>query len=190
MTHSNQTLSLLKTRRSASAKTMIWPGPDNAHIQEILTAGLRVPDHGKLGPWRVIVFGREAQEKLTKVSYSIFMDENPDATDTAKTIEEGRFLRAPCLMCVISSPIIPHKIPEWEQVLSVGAVCQNILVASHAIGFGAQWLTEWPAYHNGITEYLQLGEHEKIAGFIYIGTPGEAAEERQRPSVSERVTFL
>lgn len=184
----NETIELLLTRRSVKAMEMIEPGPDAAVLETILRAGLRVPDHGKLGPWRFIRFTGEARTAFGDVLVEAFRNANPNETIERAQLERGRLARAPVVVAVVSSVTPAHKIPEWEQVLSAGAVCQNMLVAAHALGFAAQWLTEWYAYDEGVRQALRLGQHERVAGWLYFGTARRAPEERLRPELAERVT--
>ena len=182
-------MELLLTRRSVVAKNMVEPGPDAATLDEILAAGIRVPDHGKLGPWRIQVLHKAGQKALGDVFAEIFARRNPEAEDRQIEIERARPQRAPVLLAV-TDRIDPHhpKIPEIEQVLSGGAVCQNLLVASHAAGFVAQWLTEWPSFDPDVKAALGHGPETKIIGFIYIGTAGDAPSERTRPDLATVVT--
>src|ERR1700744_2635037 len=166
---------LLLTRRSGSAKAMDKPGPSKKQLAEILKAGARAPDHGKLFPWRFIIFEGKGRERFGDILAEILEEE-----ERPKQIEEerGRFLRAPLVIGVISSARELIKIPVWEQELSAGAVCQNILIASHAMGFVANWLTEWYAYHPVVKARLGLLPGERVAGFVYIGTAKDPLEER------------
>lgn len=183
------TLDLLLTRRSISAKDMAEPGPDDATLQKILSAGIRVPDHGKLGPWRIQVLRKPGQEALGAVLAEIFKAENPQAEERQVELERKRPQRAPILLAVTAriDPLHP-KIPVMEQKLSGGALCQNILVAAHASGFAAQWLTEWPAYHPAVREVLGHAPDTEIIGFIYIGTPTVPPSERPRPTLEQAVS--
>lgn len=184
-----QAIDLLLTRRSVSAKKLSEPGPSGDQLRILLTAGLRVADHGKLGPWHVQVFDKKAQAALGEQWASLFVKAEPEATMAQIEFERQRPQRAPVLLAVIYEPQL-GKIPPWEQMLSVGAACQNILNAAHAMGFAANWLTEWPAYHADVVRSLSAAENAQIAGFIYIGTPTELPEPRPRPGVDERVTGL
>ncbi|SDF78237.1 nitroreductase family protein [Thalassobaculum litoreum] len=186
---SPDTLDLLLTRRSVVAKNLSEPGPDAVTLQKIIAAGLRVPDHGKIGPWRVQVLLKEGQLALGDVLASVYLADNPDAEKRLVDMERLRPSRSPVLLAV-TSKIDPHhpKIPELEQRLSGGALCQNILVAAHASGFAAQWLTEWPAFHPTVKEALGHDADTDIIGFIYIGTPTEAPTERGRPAYEDVVS--
>jgi nitroreductase len=184
----NDTLDLLHTRRSVKAVEMTEPGPDAAQLEAILAAGLRVPDHGKLGPWRFVRFLGEARSAFGDVLVEAFRAANPNESIERARLEHGRFNRAPVVIGVISSVTPAHKIPEWEQLLSAGAACQNMLVAAHAQGFVAQWLTEWYAYDPGVARALRLGEHERVAGWIYVGSALRPPKERDRPTLASRVS--
>jgi nitroreductase len=179
-------LDLLATRRSGSAKAMKEPGPSKKQIADILKCGARAPDHGKLFPWRFILFEGKGRERAGDILAEVMEAEG----ERAKQVEEerGRFLRAPLVIGVISAAREQHKIPVWEQELSAGAVCQNILVAATALGFVANWLTEWYAYHPVVKQKLGLKPGERVAGFIYVGTAKDELEERPRPEMDKIVT--
>ena len=181
-------IDLLLSRRSGSAKAMKMPGPSDAQLAEILKAGARAPDHGKLFPWRFIVFEGKGRERFGDILAEILEAEGERERQIDE--ERARFLRAPVVIGVISSAREQIKIPVWEQELSAGAVCQNILVASHALGFVGNWLTEWYAYHPAVKDRLGLKAGERIAGFIYIGTSGVALEERPRPEMDRIVRYF
>ena len=177
------TIDLLLTRRSVVAKDMGEPGPDAATLEKILAAGIRVPDHGKLGPWRIQVLHKPGQAALGEVLATIFAAEHPEAEERQVELERQRPQRAPVLLAV-TARVDPHhpKIPLMEQQLSGGALCQNILVAAHASGFVAQWLTEWPSYHPAVRQALGHSPDTEIIGFIYIGTSTSPPNERPRPA--------
>jgi len=182
------TLELLGKRRSVVAKNMTGPGPDQEQLTELLTLAARVPDHGKLVPWRFVIFEGEASQRFGRVMADRFAELNPDADADDIELESGRFLRAPVVVAVVSRPAPHPKVPEWEQVLSAGAVCQNLLVAATAMGFASQWITEWYAFDEKIRGVMGLEEHEKIAGFVYIATAKEPPGERARPVMSDIVS--
>ena len=179
-------MDLLLTRRSGSAKAMKAPGPSKSQIDEILRAGARAPDHGKLFPWRFIVFEGKGRERFGEILAGVMESEG----ERTKQVEEerGRLLRAPLVIGVISSAREQHKVPVWEQELSAGAVCQNILIAATALGFVGSWLTEWYAYHPAVKEKMGLKPGERVAGFIYIGTARDELEERPRPEMDKIVS--
>jgi len=186
---SQDMIELLLTRRSLVARDMLEPGPSAQERDVILQAGARVPDHGKLGPWRFVIFEGEARRKYGEQLAAIFQDLEPDADDERVQMERDRFMRAPLVIAVISCVVDHPKIPEWEQVLSVGAVCQNMLHAASALGFGAQWLTEWYSYDDDANSVLGLREGERMAGYLYFGSMAEKPGERARPSLEERVSY-
>jgi len=183
-------LTPLIRRRSVVAKHLAEPGPDDEILQRILATGVRVPDHGKLGPWRLQVLGKPAQVELGDVFADVYADVHPDAREDQVAFERARPTRAPVLIVVSSRLHREHKIPEVEQLLSCGAVCQNLLNAATLVGFGAQWLTEWPAYDDRIKHALGIQTDQHIVGFIYIGTPVEPPKERTRPEFAAVVNML
>lgn len=183
-----QTLDLLRSRRSGSAKTMKGPGPDRAQIDTLLTCASRVPDHGKLAPWRFILFSGEARAKFGNVLAEAVRKSDPSVSDERVLQERNRFLRAPVVIGVVSKVRKGVPIPEWEQVLSAGASCQTLLIAAHAMGFVANWITEWYAYDPHVRTHLQLAEEERMAGFVYIGHPAEPLVDRPRPALETIVT--
>lgn len=185
---SAETLDLLMRRRSLTVKDMIEPGPDTDQIEQLLTIGSRVPDHKKQKPWRFLTIEGNARKELGRILRDVFCQNNPQCNDDLANFEEGRFMRAPLIITVVSSASNKNeKIPEWEQILTAGAVCQNILIAAGAMGFAGQWLTEWYAYDKQILSTLGLSAGERIAGFIYIGTPTKEPSERERPNMADMV---
>jgi nitroreductase len=181
---SPETLDLLLRRRSSSAKAMREPGPGPEERALILQAGTRVPDHGKLAPWRFLIFEGPARTEFGALLANILAAREPGAGEVRFEMERGRFLRAPLVIAVISSPKLDKPIPEWEQRLSAAAVCQTMVIAATALGFGVQWVTEWYAYDPQVAEALGLATQERVAGFLYFGTPAEPLSERERPELS------
>lgn len=181
-------LELLKTRRSVKPREMTGPGPSPAEIETILTIGARVPDHGKLAPWRFIVFEGEARQRAGDVIAKVFARKNPQATPAEIEIERRRLTDAPLVIGVVSFTKPHPKVPAWEQELSAGASAMNILTAATALGYGACWLTGWFAFDRDVLEGLGLKADEKLAGLIYIGKPGKPSEDRPRPALSDIVT--
>ncbi len=175
------TLDLLLSRRSGSAKSMTGPGPSAAEVDVMLQAAARVPDHGKLAPWRFIVFEGEARGRFGDILAECVRADDPHASEERLRVERERFLRAPLIVGVVSRVREGIAIPEWEQVLSAGAACQTLALAAHALGYVANWITEWCAYHPGVRERMGLKCGERIAGFIYIGNPAIVLEDRARP---------
>ena len=183
----NDTIALLKRRRSAPPALMTGPAPTAEELDTMLTIASRVPDHGKLAPWRFVVLEGAARDRAGRIAEMIRIEDNPGLDDKAKAEERGRFARAPLVVAVVSRAAPHAKIPEWEQVLSAGAVCMNLIVAARALGFAATWLTEWPAYDARFQAAFGLAEHERIAGFLHIGKAGPV-EDRVRPPLAEIVT--
>lgn len=176
----------LKTRRSNMAKMMEGPGPSATQLSEILDIAARVPDHRKLAPWRFIVFEGKARSDFGQVIASEFAAQNPDLPLDKTLFESARLMRAPTVVAVISSPKdCIRGTPEWEQVLSSGAVCFNMLLAAQSMGFAAQWLTEWFSYNAAVLKKLGLAKDEKVAGFIYLGQTTVPSRERARPNVAD-----
>ena len=179
-------------RRSVLAKKMRNHPIKEDDLQTIINAGIRVPDHGALNPWKIKVI---KDDKLKVIDESIilteFKRENPEASNESLTIESKRLQRASVVMAVISTPVEHPKIPNWEMVLSSGAVCMNLLSCAQSLGYAAQWLTEWYAYNNKMLEYLGgRPDIDRISGFIYIGHKVEEPNERRRPDPDKVVSYL
>lgn len=188
---SAETLSLLARRRSTKVKDgMTDPAPDDNETAHLLRLAARVPDHRQVAPFRFIVIRGTARARLGEVLADAFQAQEPDAKPHKVDLERARFDRAPLSVAVVSSVDPNHKTPEWEQVLTAGAVCQNLLIAACAAGYAAQWLTEWYAYDARVLEALGLGPHERIAGFIYIGTAPTSPTERPRPDADALTTHF
>lgn len=173
--------SLLNTRKSASAKAMTAPGPTADQLVQILTIAVRVPDHGKLAPWRFILWEDEARAQFGDTMRKRWEALHPEHGEATLQFVHDLFLRAPAVLGVVSTAAEHPKIPVWEQQLSAGAVCMNILYAATALGIGCQWNTDWIAYDSGIAHAMGLKPDEKIAGFVYLGTPAAPLEDRPRP---------
>ena len=182
-------IDLMLTRRSAKAATLVDPGPDQTQRETILRAATRVPDHGKLTPWHIQVLNKPGQARLGALFADLFQAANPDANDKQIAFERNRPQRAPLLLVVTAKPKESKKIPVLEQTLSVGAVCYGAMITARGLGFGAQWLTEWPAFRPEVVEALGHNpETDQIAGFIYIGTMSEQPTERPRPELADVVS--
>ncbi len=181
----------LRTRRSTVAADITAPGPDDAQLAHIMEAACRVPDHGKLTPWRFILFQGAGREAFADWLTQCWRQDNAGATTDAP-VPEANFVRnVPLVIAAIFSPVDHPRIPAWEQQLSTGAACLNLLNAAIAMGFAAQWRSGWPAYHAQVAEHLGLGPHERIAGFIYIGTRRADAtpmSDRRRPFWQDRTS--
>lgn len=181
-------LELLKTRRSVKPMEMTGPAPAAAEIDAMLTVASRVPDHGKLTPWRFIVFEGGARNAAGEKLAAIFKAKNPQATDDQLAFERNRLARAPLVIAVVSRAAPHAKIPEWEQQLSAGAAAMNLVLAAHALGYAASWLTEWYSYDAKASEALGLNAGERFAGFVHIGRAGKTPEDRPRPPLVDIVT--
>jgi nitroreductase len=178
----------LKTRRSVKPREMSGPGPSPAELETILTIGARVPDHGKLAPWRFIVFEQDARARAGAVIADVFARKNPQAMPADLEVEKKRLMDAPLVIAVVSFTRPHPKVPEWEQQLSAGASAMNIVTAASALGYGANWLTGWFAFDRDVLDGLGLKPDERIAGFIHIGTPTKPNEDRPRPALGDIVT--
>jgi nitroreductase len=181
-------LTLLASRRSVRIADLKAPGPSPAEIDTLLTVASRVPDHGKLTPWRFIVFEGEGQRAAGDIIAAVFAADNPDADATRLDIERTRLARAPLVVAVVSRAAPHVKIPEWEQVLSAGAAAMSLELAAHALGYGSNWTTEWYAYDRRVLDRLGLAENERIVGFLHVGTPAQPPEDRPRPPLDAIVT--
>ncbi|WP_353216021.1 nitroreductase [Sandarakinorhabdus sp.] len=173
--------SLMATRRSGKARDMISPGPDSAQLAAMLHTAARVPDHGKLFPWRFVVI--ENRDAFAQSLLAAYLSGKPGAGRLEQDAVTQFAVQSPCLVAVLSSPKQSH-IPLWEQELSVGALCQNLCLAAHAHGFVANWLTGWAAYDEQVLALLGGAAPERIAGFFFIGSQAKPLEERPRPDMA------
>ena len=185
-------LDFLKTRRSVTAKKMARGNVTEDHLRQILEAGIRVPDHGALKPWKLKVIRGATQKQLDEeVIFAEFIKANPDASAETQSIEKNRFQRADTVIAVISSPVEHKSITEWEMHLSAGAVCTTLLYAAQSLDYAAQWLTEWYAYNDNVLQRLGgVPNKDRIAGFIYIGEKTSTPRERTRPDFDSVVSYL
>ncbi|MDB5598788.1 MAG: hypothetical protein JWN71_832 [Xanthobacteraceae bacterium] len=183
-------IDLLKTRRSVKPMELTAPGPSAGEIDTLLTVASRVPDHGKLTPWRFIVIEGDARRRIGDKIAAAFQADRPDATPDQIEFERNRLARAPLVIAVVSRAAPHVKIPEWEQLMSAGAATMNLVTAAHALGFAANWITEWYAYDRRTLDALGLAAHEKLAGFVHIGTAARPPEDRDRPPLAAIVTRL
>ncbi len=184
-----ETFKLLAKRRSVKARDMVGDGPNNEDLKNILQVSMRVPDHGKLAPWRFIVLRGDEKEKLGDLIAAALQDEN-DASETVAEKMKGYATQGPVLVIAVFSPSNARPIPIWEQWLSTGAACQNMLIAATALGYASQWLTGWAATSRFVARGLGLCEHEQIAGFMFLGDhPDKQPTERPRPEFEKQVTF-
>lgn len=180
-------LALLTTRRSGKPRDMVAPGPDEAQLRQILNVAARTPDHGKLAPWRFVTIASDQRTVLSDHLRAIYLAEKPDAGRLEIDAVEAFAREAPTMVVALSAPVRSSHIPLWEQELSSGAACMNLLAAAHAMGFVASWLTGWAAYSDAVRD-LFGGPGMRIAGFIFIGSPSRALDERPRPDLDTVVS--
>jgi nitroreductase len=184
-----QALDLLLSRRSGSANRMTGPGPSPEQVRTLIACATRVPDHGKLTPWRFVIFEGDTRAAFGEVLVRALKAAEPEAGDERIAQERGRFLRAPVVIAAICRVREGIAIPEWEQILSAGAACQTLCIAAHAMGFVANWITEWCAYNRLVHRALGMDPGERIAGFVYIGHPVEPLIDRPRPDFDTIATY-
>jgi nitroreductase len=183
----SSTLSLLETRRSGRPRDLVAPGPDADQLRRILAIAIRSPDHGKLHPWRFVHIPQSRRDAFAALLDAAYRIDRP-APGRLEIEANERFARqAPELIVALSSPTEGHKIPLWEQQLSCGAACMNLVLAAHAMGFAAGWVTGWAAYSPVVLAAFGAPP-ERIAGFLFLGTPGAPLEERLRPDYDEVVS--
>jgi nitroreductase len=180
-------LALLASRRSGRPRDLVEPGPNPAQLREILAIATRTPDHGKLHPWRFVHIPRARREAFAALLQAAYRADNPDPGRLEIEANERFAHQAPELIVALSSPTPGIKIPLWEQELSCGAACMNLVLAAHASGFAAGWVTGWAAYSPQVLAAFGAPP-ERIAGFIFLGTPGAELEERPRPGFDEVVS--
>jgi nitroreductase len=184
----NETIELLRTRRSAAPMMLTGPGPTAEERDLLLTIAARVPDHGKLAPFRFIIFEGMGRDQAGAIIAEEFAKANPDAEEARIDAERKRLAFAPFVVGVVSRAAPHEKIPQWEQILAAGAVCMNLVIAANALGFATAWITEWYGYDRAVVDRFGLGETEKIAGFIHIGRHAGPREDRPRPVLADLVT--
>jgi nitroreductase len=184
MTSNPSALAILLARRSVPSRLLREPAPDQAQLHAMLQAAVHVPDHGNLTPWRFLSLRGAARPQLGDILAARQRERDPGALAAVVEKDRQRFNAAPLVIVVIAALTPGHKVPEQEQLLSAGCVCFSLLQAAQALGFGAQWLTGWAAYDSMVGERLGLGPHERIAGFIHIGSSDAPGAERDRPEVA------
>jgi nitroreductase len=180
-------LSLLATRRSGRPRDLVAPGPSPAELREILAIAMRSPDHGKLHPWRFVHVPQEKRDDFAALLDRAYRVDRPEPGRLEIEANERFARQAPELIVALSSPTPDHKIPVWEQQLSCGAACMNLLMAAHALGYAGGWVTGWAAYSPAVLEAFG-NEGERIAGFLFLGTPAAELEERVRPDYDDVVS--
>lgn len=190
MTSDIKLIDYLGVRRSIPAFQMSEPGPEKAEIKEILRLASRVPDHGKIAPWRFIVYRGEERARIGEELLKLAIEKKPDLSDEMIAVERSRFTRAPVVIAVVSKAGPHVKVPEWEQLMSAGALCLNVILAANAHGWVANWLTEWFAYDERAFPLLGIEPGERVAGYIHMGSTSFPAIERPRPELSQTVTWV
>lgn len=183
-------IKMLDQRRSTPSRTLHGPGPNAEEVQQMLTSALRVPDHGKLAPWRFLKIQGDTRLALGDLLAQRALELDANASESIIEKDRARFSFAPLIITVIARLTPKHKVPEQEQILSGGAVCFALLQAAQGLGYGAQWLTGWAAYDPVITKKLGIEENECILGFIHIGNADEMAPERLRPKLEDLLSDL
>ena len=178
----------LKTRRSVGIGFLGEPGPSAAELDEILTIGTRVPDHGKFAPWRLVIIDGEARAAAGERLAEIARRNRPELDEAGLNVERNRFLPAPLTIGVIHSPRPNPKAPELEQLLSAGNVCFNLCHAAFALGYAASWVTRWYAFDPAAQQALGARGGERFVGFVHIGTPTATIEDRDRPELADIVS--
>ncbi len=179
-------VALVKSRRSGKPRDMVEPGPTPDELHAIIAAAVRVPDHGKLAPWRIVTIAADQRDRLATLLTTAYKSEKPDAGRLEIEAMAAFAHQAPALLVVLSAPIAESKIPVWEQELSAGALCMNLLTAIHAHGYVGGWLTGWPAYSPDVRD--AFGDATmRVAGFVFVGSPSRPLEERPRPEFASVV---
>lgn len=178
----------LFSRRSVGMAFLREPGPDAEQLRQMLSIATRVPDHGKLAPWRLILYSGAARAQVGERLAEIARQRNPGLDDAGLEVERSRFLPAPLTVGVLSAPRPSAKAPELEQLLSAGNVCFNLMHAAHAFGFGASWVTRWFAFDVEAQQMLGARGGERFVGFVHIGTPATTPEDRERPALQDVVS--
>ena len=188
----NNVINFLHSRRSVVAKKMLPQEPSQSDLDDIIDCGLRVPDHSNVQPWKLVVLQGESRKQFDEQTIlpAAEADAQEPLTAMQRELESTRMQRGGVVIAVLCTPVIPHKIPLWEQQLSSAAVCTHLLIAAQSLDYAAQWLTEWPAYNKNVI--ADLGgdpASDQIAGFIHIGKKQETPAERKRPVRTEKVIY-
>ncbi len=183
-------LELLQTRRTVTAAFLDEPGPSADQLEQLITIAMRVPDHGKLAPWRFVAMDKPVRAALAPKLRAMRSVDEPDLPVESLDKVDMIFQQAPLCLVVVSTAKEHVKIRQWEQHLSAGAGTMNLILGAHAMGFGAQWLTGWATYNTDAKVLFGVGDDEQIVGFIHIGTPTIAPVERPRPAVSDHLRIL
>lgn len=181
-------LQALLSRHSTPSRQLRQPGPDDAQLLRMLQAAVHVPDHGRLTPWRFVRIHGPARQAFGQVLARRLVERDSAVSQDKLAKERSRFDHAPCIVAVIATLTPGYKVPESEQLQSGSCACFSLLLAAHALGLGAQWLTGWAAYDPVVGRALGVGEHERVLGFVHIGTIAAAQPERERPDPRDLLT--
>lgn len=179
----------LLTRRSVGQAFLAEPGPSESELETLFTIATRVPDHGKLAPWRLVVFSGDARAAAGEKLAEIAQRKRPGMDEAAIEIERRQFLPAPLVVGILSSPQEHFKVPQFEQLISAGNVAMNLIHGAYALGYAANWVTRWYAFDEEAASMLGARDGERFVGFVHIGTPKAVIEDRPRPDVSQIVTY-
>ncbi|MBD8526586.1 nitroreductase family protein [Pseudomarimonas arenosa] len=182
-------LELLQTRRSVPCAQLQSPAPNQAELEQIVALAMRVPDHGKLTPWRVLALQDEHKGAFADWLYQRHRQREPEANESVLQKDPQRFRHSPLVLVIVSTILSTERIPEQEQLLSGGCVCYTVLQAAAALGYSAQWLTGWAAYDTPVAKQLGLSDGERILGFIHLGRADEVPPERVRPALADKLSF-
>ncbi len=185
---SREMLELLAHRRSLPLRALVAPGPSAEELDAMLVIAARVPDHGRLVPWRFIVLEGEARAEAGRRFDALYKAQNPDLPDAKAQMWQDYMMRAPVTVVAVSRPDPAAKVPEFNQVLSAGAACMNLIAAATAMGYAAHWLLKWPGRDPQAAALLGVTAQEKVAGFLHLGRPAERVADRQRPDMAAIVT--
>lgn len=185
-----EVLNFLKSRRSVPSKMMGGPAPNLVEIEEILKIASRVPDHGKLAPWRYVLYSSAAKKRMNANVHTRALEINSALSEDLQEVEKNRFPQNQAVLGIFSSPKDHPKVPVWEQELSAGASAMNFLIAANAVGYDAQWFTGWYAFDDELTKGFDLKTGERIAGFMHVGTKTMPKSERPRPEISQIFSTL
>lgn len=185
----SSTLALLRSRRSGKARDMVAPGPDAAELADIVAIAARVPDHGKLAPWRFVMVPVEERAAFADMLVAAYRQAKPEAGRLEIEAMDAFPRQAPVMIALLFTPVAASKIPLWEQILSAGAVAMQLLNAAHAYGFVGNWLTGWAAESEEVADSLgAAADGGRVVGYFFIGSPAKALEERPRPDMSQIVS--
>jgi len=189
MSEQREIVDYLKSRRSVTAPFLAEPGPNADQLAELLEIATRVPDHGMVVPWRLVIIAGDERAKAGEKLAQIAKSNDPSISEEMIEMERNRFLPAPMTIGVISTASIHPKVPELEQLLSAGCVCMNLVHGANALGFAAHWVTRWFAFDKAATKMLGAKDNEQFVGFVHIGTSTITPQERARPAIADVVEY-